>query len=391
MAARISKKTSRGFSLVELMVGMLIALISTLAILQVFTFFEGQKRTTTSGSDALQSGAIALYQIERDIRQAGYGFNSLTLMGCTIKAYDEGAGTPYEFDFKLIPVQIVQGVGTNPDTITISYGNSPLQTAPALITADYNGSAANFKVNNRFGFKEGDLVVIAEPGKDCTLAQVTGLPAAVDACGGGGSAAQTDNIIHNSGNYKDPNQGCQQVAARYNKPSGLGIAYNVNSPVFNLGGMPTINEYSIQNNQLMVRNVLTPDPAVAIMDGVVSMHAQYGFDTRAGIISDLRVDPNTGYSDTMVDADGNGVIGDSGDFSRIGSVRLVVVARSGLREKPDPATGLCNVTSAASFSLNWAAGAISLPDDADGTSWKCYRYKTFETTVPVRNMIWRPA
>lgn len=388
MAALISRKTSRGFSLVELMVGMVIALISTLAIFQVFTFFEGQKRTTASGADALQAGAIALYQIERDIRQAGYGFNNTTLMGCTIKAYDEGTGTPYEFEFNLIPVEIDQGAGVVADKITLSYGNAPLQAAPALLTADYNGSAANFKVNNRFGFKEGDLVVIAEPGKDCTLAQVTGLPAAVDACGGASAAAQTDNIVHNSGNYKDPSKGCQQVAARYNKPSGLGIPYTVNAPVFNLGGMPTINEYSIQNNQLMVRNVLSPSPAVAIMDGIVSLQAQYGFDTRAGVTTDMRVDT---YSDAMLDADGNGIAGSTGDFARIGSVRLVIVARSGLREKPDPATGLCTTSTAASFSLNWAGGAIPLGNDADGTSWQCYRYKTFETTVPVRNMIWRPA
>ena len=36
-----------GFSLVELMVGLVIGLMATLVIMQVFSTFEGQKRTTT--------------------------------------------------------------------------------------------------------------------------------------------------------------------------------------------------------------------------------------------------------------------------------------------------------------------------------------------------------
>jgi len=62
-----------GFSLVELMVGMVIGMIAIIVVMQVFSLSEGSKRTTTGGDDAQMSGAVALTMLQRDIRQAGYG------------------------------------------------------------------------------------------------------------------------------------------------------------------------------------------------------------------------------------------------------------------------------------------------------------------------------
>src|SRR5258705_78751 len=56
-----------GMSMVELMVAMAIALIGTIIIFQVFEVSEGIRRTTTSGGDAAQNGAIGLYVIENDL------------------------------------------------------------------------------------------------------------------------------------------------------------------------------------------------------------------------------------------------------------------------------------------------------------------------------------
>jgi type IV pilus assembly protein PilW len=73
-----------------------------------------------------------------------------------------------------------------------------------------------------------------------------------------------------------------------------------------------------------------------------------------------------------------------------------VVARSGLKEKPDQTTGVCNTTTTsptwARDSTNPAGIAINISKNPDGTpnpDWKCYRYKTFETIVPIRNPIWK--
>ncbi len=64
-------------------------------------------------------------------------------------------------------------------------------------------------------------------------------------------------------------------------------------------------------------------------------------------------------------------------WARMRAVQVVLVARSAQLEKD-------NVTAAAPA---WAgsAPAIDLSADAD---WQRYRYKTFETVVPLRNIAW---
>jgi type IV pilus assembly protein PilW len=140
------------------------------------------------------------------------------------------------------------------------------------------------------------------------------------------------------------------------------------------------------------------DPAQILSSDVVNLQAQYGFDTRSAATILAACPPNTGsgqcsivdtWNDNMMDADASGTTGDAGDIARIYAVRFAVVARSGLKEKPDQVTGVCNVTTAGP---TWAGGTIDVSKNPDGTpnaDWKCYRYKTFETTVPLRNAIWK--
>ncbi len=71
-----AEKRATGFSLVELLVGMVIALITTLAIFQVFSTYQGQKESTTSESDALQSGNLAVYLLSNELRKAGTGIST---------------------------------------------------------------------------------------------------------------------------------------------------------------------------------------------------------------------------------------------------------------------------------------------------------------------------
>lgn len=53
--AQVNKSSRHaGFSLVELMVAVVIGLIGTLVMFQVFAVSEGQKRTTASGGDGQQ-------------------------------------------------------------------------------------------------------------------------------------------------------------------------------------------------------------------------------------------------------------------------------------------------------------------------------------------------
>ncbi|MEW5709773.1 PilW family protein [Pelomicrobium sp. G1] len=358
-------RPSAGFSLVEIMVAVVIALIGVVVVFQVFAVSEGYKRTTTSGGDAQTNGALALFTIERDARMAGYGINDGDLLSCKILAYHEGPPAR-EFDFRMVPVEITDGAAGAPDTIAIMYSSSDLRPEPAKLTQNMPSPSATFKVDNRYGFIEGDLIVAAEAGKDCTLAQVTGVP---------GTPGQSDNVIHNSGNYT--NAEGQNVPAKYNKAGGLGVAYTTNGKLYNLGGAPVTNIYSIASGKLQVQELLISASANAIVDGIVQLQAEYGKDDGFG---------GTVAGDGIVDhwEAASPPAGDPTAWARVIAIRLAVVARSALPERPDP-DGVCRTTTAAP---TWAGGSIDLSADPN---WQCYRYKVFETTVPLRNQIWKPA
>jgi type IV pilus assembly protein PilW len=136
-----------------------------------------------------------------------------------------------------------------------------------------------------------------------------------------------------------------------------------------------------------------------VADNIVSIKAQYGFDTRAGAAfqptSGLQVSQ---WSASMIDADGDGVAGSAGDYQRVAALRLAVVARSKAPERADASTGTCTATAnqPTVFSSAQPAGVAAVPVTinvavtGDPVDWHCYRYRVFETIVPLRNMSWRP-
>ena len=54
-------RRARGFSLIDVMVGIVIALIAVLVIYQVFDVAEGIKRNATGAGDAQQNGMLTVY------------------------------------------------------------------------------------------------------------------------------------------------------------------------------------------------------------------------------------------------------------------------------------------------------------------------------------------
>ncbi|MGH8650002.1 MAG: PilW family protein, partial [Burkholderiales bacterium] len=309
------------------------------------------------------------FTVERELRQAGYGINNLTFLGCKIQGRDALSGNTFALD--LLPVKITQGAAGAPDTITVMYGNGDLLPNPASIIQNMPSATADFKVSNRYGFQEGDIVIVAEAGKNCTLAQASNLP---------GALGQTDNIIHGSGTFTDPTTGLQKDI-RYNPsafPPGSGITYTTNAKMFNLGAAPANNIYSVplgsaQLTQQQALFAAIPAASTPLFDGIVQLQAQYGKDTDNNGVVDLFDEITPDPADPAYAA----------QWAQVLAVRLAVVVRSNLQEKPDP-DGVCRSTTVAP---SWAGGAFSLAADPN---WQCYRYKVFQTVVPIRNMIWRP-
>jgi type IV pilus assembly protein PilW len=73
------------------------------------------------------------------------------------------------------------------------------------------------------------------------------------------------------------------------------------------------------------------------------------------------------------------------DLRRIRAVRIGLVARSPVKasgKADDP----CN---ASAVTIHWDSGPDMTPDlSVTDANWTCYRYKVFQTTIPVRNALW---
>ncbi|MBK6630156.1 MAG: PilW family protein [Betaproteobacteria bacterium] len=385
----------RGLSLIELMIAMVIGLIAILVVTQFAISFQAQKRTTVGTAESMDEGAVALYTLRREIMGAGYGIIDTDLTACRIQAHDARPDTPAtarDFNFSIYPVLINQGGGGAPDTITVNYSSSPMLASATMLIQDFAGDeTTNLKLTSRYGFNPGDVVVIADSPKhanidpaiaprDCSMYQVTRLPTDADS---------VDTIEHRNTTYT--NVVGSTVPSRFNKAGGLGITvggvvqagakFEANkAKVFNLGPNPISNAYTVQNNRLEFTEGLSGTTTV-LLDNVVTFQAQFGLDTRGGTQADLQV---TGYSDAMIDADGNGEVGNSGDWLRVGAVRFAIVMRNRQPEiNPD---GSCSATSTPP---SWSWGSATAA--AMSADWQCYKYKVFETVVPLRNMMWRPS
>jgi type IV pilus assembly protein PilW len=376
---RNQKMSSAGFSLVEILVGMVMGLLGIIIIFQVFEVSEGIKRTSTSGGDAMQYGSLALYTLERDLRQAGSGINNLQMAGCNTLSYDEQLTPSIRPAITMVPVIIGLNLDPKlPDSLTITYGNSQTQSTPVKMTNTMATGTSFIKVDNRYGFLPGNRILISEAGKPCWIAQITALP---------DTAPESDQIWHDTGTFQDANN--NTVTARYNGPTGFTdtasvvTLYTENARIYNLSSTPTRDIFSVANSQLMLdSNRMTAGPG-AIADNIVQLKAQYGHDNG---VNDGSV-ANTTYApdDGMVDNYTNTMPSPTAalDWTEVIAVRLAIVARSAQAEKPKVSGGPCDATTVAP---TWAGGTLDLTADPN---WKCYRYRVFESIVPLRNAIWQ--
>jgi type IV pilus assembly protein PilW len=153
--------------------------------------------------------------------------------------------------------------------------------------------------------------------------------------------------------------------------------------------VPIYNTYAVANNTLTVSNAFVISggvPAVnSIADNIVHMRADYGVDN--GGVNDGSVPYNTVYlpNDGIVDH----YISTAPNWSQVIAVRVAVVARSALPEKPAAGAGAPCDTTTAFPTWSGNTGPTRSFDLSADANWKCYRYRVFETTVPLRNWIWK--
>ncbi|KQT36643.1 PilW family protein [Methylophilus sp. Leaf414] len=369
------REQQTGMSLVELLVGILIGLVATLAIANLFSGFEARKRMISSGSDAQSSGVLALYFLQRDAQNAGYGlplYNSQdpSPLLCPINTSINQGGVV----INLSPIVIVDG-GAGQDIVRIRYGNPSSGGASVRATGNLAAPALDGPL---LGCQEGDVVLFhqTQDNPNCSLARIQRLNA--------------DRVI--------------------NTLTEIDTA-PTDRPVTNLNGTEWVRfsclgawnqyEYTVNPNQELTRTGGTPgtnpfpnSAAIPVVSDIVSLQAQYG------VANTLHPDPVWAASptasrflnrvDQWTDAtEAFGPAMELFDRNRIRAVRIAVVARDGGIQR-NIVSQACNgnavgISRVCIWTNDATPANVSLNHIAD---WQRYRYRTYEVTVPLRNILW---
>lgn len=350
----ISKKykiNQSGFTLIELMVGLVIGLIATLVIMQTLSLFEGQKRTTVGTADAQVNGSIALYSIQRQVQMAGYGLpiydaNSLkndSPLKCNPSTidHDANAGTA---KVDLFPIAIADGGVGGSDQITVRYFPNPNGGLPVNVIT-IAGSILG--VDNTLGCANNDIALVVH-GTTCNAARVSSTNANL--------AADTTHITLTGPDVASMTTG---PGANYARLSCLGsltqFTFRVNANQLESNNSPVISE-------------------------IVNLQAQYGISATATSNQITQwVEPTGATWAAPTVANRN----------RIRAIRIAVVARNGLQEKTNVTTAAPiawpDVPAVAPITVASPAPVIDLSGTAN---WQQYRYRVYETIIPLRNLTW---
>ncbi|HET8748005.1 MAG TPA: PilW family protein [Ramlibacter sp.] len=336
-----------GFTLVEILVGLVIAMIGTVIMMEVLLTSDQRTRTSTAGNEALSSGAVMLHLMQRDLVQAGFGLTSNALLNNCSVALPTGATVPLAPVVINPPTSLVPAADANTDRLLVFYSSDSGQPEGQEVVAV---SGSSYTLRSPSAFAVGDYV-LASPNVcsgTLTLARVTALGAAT-------VTVDTANTAATS--------------------------------IFNLGRVPRIVAYAVRNGSLTSCDFMLSDCRVAnaanwtaVGANIVSLRAQYGRDTApAGAMDGVDLWDQT-------------IPASACQWARTPAVRFVLVARSSQYEtKIDETTRqrVCDTVTAATPLWAGSTGGSTAPVDLSAASdWQCYRYKTFETVAPARNTAW---
>ncbi|MET4676698.1 type IV pilus assembly protein PilW [Luteibacter sp. PvP120] len=374
------------------MVGIVISIICTLGIMSAFAAFESQKRTTTAGSDAQQSGSFAAVALEREIRTAGSALvqgKNYGVWGCAITAYSQSTkrlprasalAAPFA-NWPLVtratPVLVASGGAISPDVIGIVRGNPSLRVFKTNVTST---SGANVVVDNAFGFAAGEYVLISDKSGSCTLGKTQSVT-----IGSG-----TGTILLTAGDAPSGSFDGTYTGAAYLMDWGL-------DPAVSLFGVDTTTN-SLLSYDLLQKSATsaTAVPGIAVADSVVNMKTLYGVDDGAGtghLAGDGIIDE---WVQPIGATWGIAALSPATDTpaavlarAQILAVRVAIVVQSRQMERAAPATA-ASVQGAGYIGYTGPTTLTLFPDQATAnqytiTTSSSYRYKVYDMVIPIRN------
>lgn len=385
-------KKEHGFTLFEFLIGIVISLMAIYFTSIAFLNTENVRQNNDSTSGNLAASTSAIQLISNDIKNAGYGINALSLIGGTVNYSFSGTGytTPDSGSFVFTPIDISNG--NESDSIAILYSTSSMVGTQIKLSNPASGDDSSFTVDNvspflyNHGKPETQLVIIAEKNKPYRLFRVNSITsnagdtniktyAELDSscrnsvCPDGmlvGSVDVADTTPADGNNFNDA------ASLSWTTPSYSNSA----TYLFNMGNM-SWKRFKISNGQLFfdsinIGGVGTGSNAVEVGGNVVALQAIYALDTNSDYIPDS-------YDSGAAAVNYPGIVG----------VKYAIVVRN---DKADPQftatvptwSGEDLVSAGQVNDVKFDAAIQAIPD------WTHYRYKVYESFIPLRNIYWNP-
>jgi type IV pilus assembly protein PilW len=385
----MTRAPQRGMTLVELLVAMVIGLGVTLAVSTLLVAGENHKRTTTSTNDAEQTGAYAFYALDRALRGAGSAIaesafpTDVGVLGCRLNA---GAFLPRATAFpapfataflggapstlRVAPLLIGKGQSDNTasDVLVVMGGSGAAGGVSRAING--TGGSTSLVLETTVGFSQYDLALVSQSGTtDCLLEEVASISSP--------TLTLSNAYPYYTAGATTPLTTLASSTSSYVTPLGNAQANSVQFQLFGVGTNDTLYSYDLLQNQLKVGGT-GADTSQAIADGVVQMNAIYGIEGTAtpGVIGTWAGPGDAGY-------DINTVMTTPATMETIIAVRVALVVRGEYYDKNpvSPATLVI-------FNGYTNGGGTSLSKNIVlNAAAQHYRYRVFEFTVPLRNML----
>jgi type IV pilus assembly protein PilW len=373
MAAISRPRRQHGFSIIEIMVGVVIGMIAVLVIYQVFATSEGIKRNITAAGDAQQNGLLSSFMMGIELANAGNGL--------AVAAQDLGTCTPAASmvdSLRPIPLLITDGGGANnPDSFVVYYSVGRTFVSAATITST---ALANdpYQVQSANGFKKGDVIVaISNPS--------VVFPASAPCY----TSVITDDVL--------PPAAADGIVTVTH--SGAPVTIFPPATLFNLGPAKLVQKvrYDVSGGNLRGTSLLDPatgapdaaQPVNPLASNIINMKLQYGIDTVGdGLIHQwVGAVAGTAYGDwdaaTLLAAPIT-------TLNRIKAARVAVLVKS---EQPDkelagqgfsrPVFNDCADSAPGSCGITFTVAAVAAATQPYG-----WRYRVYETVIPLRNEVW---
>lgn len=348
LSPRAARRRGRGVTLIDVLVALAVAMLTMVLVYATFTFVQSARRAAASAGDLQANGAFALSTLAIHVANAGAGLAAASRWLDTCPAGADIATT-------LRPVYVLiadGGAPDRPDSLVVRQSLARTGGVTAAFVADAL-PASPFRIAAVDGYAAGDRVVAISRTGECASTTVT--------------------------TVANPSPGVLDVGH-----APIEVTLPVTSVLLNLGAATRAAalRLDVAGGSLRSTDLTNGDAPNPLVANLVNMKFQYGVDSDGDGALDAWVvaaEPGLWDAATLM-------VAPRDTLDRIQAIRIGVIVRSERTER------------AQTRAYHWVLFDCELDDKTacpgrlEGTIAAApgggYRYRAYETVVPLRNSRW---